>query len=180
MAVIQCAHNHYYDNEKFDECPHCKRLNTATSNSDETATVAMTNSEEVTQGLQNLIGNYSEEKTVGFYAKKGFSPVAGWLVCTEGKERGRDYKINIGRNFAGRANNMDIVLNDDPMISREKHFSVAYDPQHVSYVVIPDRGDTFVNGKRIIEPLPLSDGDVIEVGETKLVFIPFCTKERTW
>lgn len=179
MAVIQCSHNHYYDNEKFDECPHCQRLNQNSSN-DESATVSMDNTEEITQELQSLIGNYSEEKTVGLYARKGFLPVVGWLVCVEGGERGRDYKINAGRNFAGRSHSMDIVLSDDPMISREKHFSIAYDPHSISYVVIPDRGDTYVNGKRITEPLSLTDGDVIEVGETKLVFIPFCTKERTW
>ncbi len=179
MAVIQCTQNHYYDNEKFDECPHCLRLMQGERDAED-STVSMDNSEEVTQGLQNLIGNYSEEKTVGFYAKKGFSPVAGWLVCAEGNERGRDYKIQIGRNFAGRARNMDIVLSDDPMISREKHFSIAYDPHSISFALIAGQGDTYVNGERVTEPMQLSDGDIIEAGETRLVFVPYCKKERTW
>ncbi len=179
MAVIQCTRNHYYDNEKFDECPHCLRFAQGEKD-DEKNTVSMENTEAVTQGLQQLIGTYSEEKTVGLYAKKGFSPIAGWLVCTEGKERGRDYKIQSGRNFAGRAHSMDIVLSDDPMISREKHFSIAYDPHSVGFTVIAGLGDTYVNGKRVTDPMPLSEGDVIEVGETKLVFVPYCTKERKW
>ena len=88
MAVVQCKNNHYYDNKKFDECPHCQRLAGNSADSDG-ATVSMdTSAEEGTQGLNSLMGNamgspigrYSEEKTVGLYTKKGFSPVAGWLV----------------------------------------------------------------------------------------------------
>lgn len=179
MAVIQCKHNHYYDDAKFDECPHCLRLSQGETDT-EGATVSMDTSEDVTQGLNNLIGKYSEEKTVGLYAKKGFSPIAGWLVCIEGKERGRDYRISSGRNFAGRALNMDIVLCDDPRISREKHFSIAYDPHSVSFAIIAGQSDTYINGERVTEPVTMKDGDIIEVGETKLVFVPYCKKERTW
>ena len=24
MAVVKCSQGHYYDDSKFDECPHCK------------------------------------------------------------------------------------------------------------------------------------------------------------
>ena len=179
MAVVKCEQNHYYDDEKFDSCPHCLRLSQGEA-VDEGSTLAAWESMDVTQGLQSLIGNYSEEKTVGLYTKKGFSPVAGWLVCTEGKERGRDYPIRTGRNFVGRARNMDIVLSDDPMVSREKHFSIAYEPHNVSFAIIAGQGDTYLNGNRVTEPTELSDGDMIEVGESRLVFVPYCTKERKW
>lgn len=179
MAVVKCEQNHYYDDEKFDSCPHCLRL-TQGEKDDESNTVAVGESMEVTQELQSLIGNYSEEKTVGIYAKKGFSPVAGWLVCMEGKERGRDYPIRTGRNFVGRARSMDIVISDDLMVSREKHFSIAYEPHNSSFAIIAGQGDTYLNGKRVTEPMDLFDSDIIEVGESKFVFVPYCTKERKW
>lgn len=54
---------------------------------------------------------------------------AGWLVCTEGMERGASYPIYAGRNFVGRDDSMDIILRGDRGICRKRHGAVVYDPR---------------------------------------------------
>lgn len=41
MAIIQCGAGHYYDNEKFSECPHCAMAAQAGGGEKESLTVAL-------------------------------------------------------------------------------------------------------------------------------------------
>ena len=60
------------------------------------------------------VDNYNDETMAvnpGMVA--GFTPVVGWLVCTEGPDRGHDYRIRTGYNHIGRAEHMDICIRGD-------------------------------------------------------------------
>ena len=71
-----------------------------------------------------------ENCTVGYYAQVlGVEPVVGWLVCIRGAYRGESFRLKSGRNFIGRAANMDIVLGADQSVSRLRHAAVVYDPR---------------------------------------------------
>jgi len=65
------------------------------------------------------------------------NPVAGWLVCLEGPDRGRDYRLHMEKNFIGRAQNMDVVLDGDSTVSREKHAIVIFDPRKKVFWALP-------------------------------------------
>lgn len=65
----------------------------------------------------------SDEKTVGFFTSSiGTEPVVGWLVCTAGEHFGEDFKLKSGRNFIGRAPDMDVAVARDGTVSRERRF----------------------------------------------------------
>jgi pSer/pThr/pTyr-binding forkhead associated (FHA) protein len=90
------------------------------------------------------------------------------LRVTEGNARGTEIEIEdeflIGRHADGAG-----ALGEDIEISR-RHARIHRSPPHGC--VIEDLGSTngtFVNGRRITGPEPLSVGDSVQVGETTLV-----------
>ncbi len=94
------------------------------------------------------------------------SPVR--LRVTEGNARGTEIEVEdeflIGRQEEGAG-----TLGDDIEISR-RHARIRREPPHGC--TIEDLGSTngtFVNGRRITGPEPLSVGDCVRVGETTLV-----------
>ena len=124
-----------------------------------------------------------EGVTVGFYRKTiGVDPVVGWLVCIDGPEKGRDYRLHSERNFIGRAEKMDICLRGDETISRENHAIISFNPRNLSFKVQPGdgRGLVYLNGNDVDVPTILKPYDLIELGQTKLLFIPLCGEKFQW
>lgn len=116
-----------------------------------------------------------------FVQETRFEPVVGWLVCVDGVERGRDYRLLAGRNYIGRSLDMDVSIPDDKQLSREKHCSIIYDPRSFRFVLLPgDSTLTMVNGAAQNAPCDINDGDIISCGSTKLCFIRFCKEGRDW
>lgn len=112
----------------------------------------------------------------------GINPVTGWLVCIQGKDMGRDYRIFAGNNFVGRSDKMDICIHGDDTISREKHACISYDDKKNRFYIIPgdSRGLVYLNDETVFVPHLLAPYDVIELGNTKLKFVPFCNEKFIW
>lgn len=113
---------------------------------------------------------------------QSFSPVTGWLVCIEGPDRGRDYRVRAGYNRIGRSESMDICIPGDPSISRERHAVIAYDPEERVFFFSPDEGKNLVrlNGKLLMGPGELHAYDAVTLGATKLLFVPLCGERFSW
>lgn len=109
-------------------------------------------------------------------------PVVGWLVAVSGPEKGRDYRIHSDNNYIGREDSMDICLRGDEAISRERHASVSYDTRERLFYFAPGSGRSIVrvNGKAVLTMIELMAYDEIEIGRTKLVFIPLCGERFEW
>ena len=183
MAIIKCPNDHYYDNAKYNACPHCQ-VTGGSRRMEEEMTIARV-SEEIRLINSNNIGFSNpggEEKTIGIYkTKMQADPVVGWLVCIKGAGRGRDYRLHTGRNFLGRGLKMDICITEDDTITRENHCSVVFDPKGKVFYISPGEGSiTYLNDKLLDDSGKLSEGDVITAGLTDLVFIPYCKEGRTW
>lgn len=201
--AIKCKKGHWYDPNVYQSCPHCKRNSEKLSlmldnveEEDKTVSIA-----EVDISLGQQLGKIVEEgiggsippdapdkededdKTIsfGFFGITGIQPITGWLVCLTGTERGTDYRLHSGKNFIGRSTSMDVVLIDDKTISRDRHGSVVYDPKGNLFYLTPEGGNTvYLNGEVIDTAKRINADDVIQIGETKLVFIPYCKEERKW
>ena len=124
-----------------------------------------------------------EQKTVSlFHAKTGIDPVAGWLVCIEGEDFGGSFTVKSGRNFIGRAANMDIVLHGDNSISREKHAIILYEPKRREFIA--QAGESrelfYLNDEVVLNPARLKQNDVLTIGNTRLMFFPCCGEEFSW
>ncbi len=116
------------------------------------------------------------------FSKNAYGPVVGWLVCTEGCCYGMSFNIYSGRNTIGRNLQNDICLEGDPLVSREKHAEIVYSPEsRIFYAYAGDsHGLLYVNDELILESTVLNDRDMLEIGQNKLVFVPFCTKSFAW
>lgn len=124
-----------------------------------------------------------DQHTIGGMGKKmGFEPVVGWLVCVEGKEKGKDYKLWGRINTIGRSEKMDVCIKGDSSISREDNARLGYDPKHGNYHLLPAAGKNhiYLNDQAVYTPMQLSPYDVLEFGETKLIFIPLCSSCFNW
>ena len=193
MNITQCENGHFYDDEKNSECPHCKEkaeVSLATlgivprsNNLNDEKTTFGPSAAQGSEKIRVEMGSSApkDEKTVGiFRSQKGYDPVTGWLVCTSGVERGRDYRLHVGRNFIGRAIESDIALIDDSEISRRNHCSIVYEPQQSRFMIVRGDGETKINGEALGESRVLCGDDILEMGASCFTFIAFCREDRTW
>lgn len=205
MNLIRCEKGHFYDAERFASCPHCANIGgqqgaveITEPYEEENLTMKLSEDNEMentstgvkeSQSLSKVIEKakskapVDEQKTVGYYNKAiGSEPVVGWLVCIEGNHFGEDFKLKSGRNFVGRSKNMDVILDGDPTISREKHAIILYEPKNNLFIAQP--GDSkelfYLNDKVVLTSEELHSNDIISLGETKLLFIPCCTDKFNW
>lgn len=124
-----------------------------------------------------------EQKTVGDLKEKlGLEPVVGWLVCIEGPEKGKDYRLWGRINTIGRGEKNDVCLKGDLSVSKENHARLGYDPKNNRFRLIPasSSNNIYLNGDVVDVPTPLHAFDLIEFGSTKLTFVPLCCESFSW
>ena len=111
-------------------------------------------------------------------------PVVGWLVIVGGPGLGAYRQIYEGNNTLGRASSQRIPLDyGDDAISSEEQAYIRYDSAERTFLFVPNLAKTNVvaiNDKRPTAAVTLQAMDVIMVGRTQLVFVPFCGPEFDW
>jgi hypothetical protein len=111
-------------------------------------------------------------------------PVVGWLVVVGGPGIGQYRPIFEGNNTVGRSaqNRIAIDFGDDA-ISGEEQAYIRYDSSDRSFLFVPNLAKTNVvslNDKRPTAAVELQAMDVITMGRTQLVFVPFCGPDFDW
>lgn len=111
-------------------------------------------------------------------------PVVGWLVVVGGPGLGAYRPIFEGNNTVGRSPTQRIAIDfGDEAISSEEQAYVRYDSADRCFLFVPNLAKTnvvSVNEKRPTAAVPLTAMDVITMGRTQLVFVPFCGPEFDW
>ena len=109
--------------------------------------------------------------------------VVGWLVAVEGPYRGRSFELYNGYCSIGREQG-DIILNKDKQVSREKNLSTVYDSENNCFYITAgeSRNVAHFNGKALLSgsSKEMNAYDVIKVGTTKFIFVPFCCDKFSW
>ncbi len=160
--LIRCQNGHMFSSRRYGTiCPYCN-IETATREKKETGQTEVMVEESL----------FLEEE----------HPVCGWIVCIAGPRRGKDYKIMAGKNFVGRADDMDIQILGANKISRRNHCVIVYDEKQGKTVILPgdSNGIVYLNEEAVYVPTPLGEYDVIEMGESRFLFIPFCGEHFMW
>lgn len=110
-------------------------------------------------------------------------PVVGWLVCVQGRNIGKSFQIYTGYNQVGRENGQ-IIVPDEPKLSRTNHMVVTYDPRGRMFYIGTGDGLNiiYVNGKPLFggSGAELHNYDVIETGDVIFRFIGFCGEQFSW
>ncbi len=111
-------------------------------------------------------------------------PVVGWLVVVGGPGLGNYRPIFEGNNTVGRDSSQRIAIDfgDDAISSKEQAY-IRYDSAERNFLFVPNLSKTnivSVNDKRPTGAVPLAAMDVITIGRTQLVFVPFCGADFDW
>lgn len=187
MPMQRCPMGHYYDPDRHSTCPACgvPSLDIAPTRgraaADAPATPPTVPADPKT--LARGQGHPAEGVTVGLVRKQlGIDPVVGWLVCVGGPDRGRDYRLRGEKNFIGRSPKMDVCIQGDDTISRDNHAAVSYNPKKNSFRLLPGegRGLVYLNDEEVDAAVELQAYDRIELGQTQLLFVPFCGERFHW
>ena len=197
-----CSAGHVYDADQFASCPYCNR-NTRAIQFGATAAPAGYGATTVPAGygaapagrddtigqtvmpeaIRRRMEQERDNRTVGEFKRKlGYEPVVGWLVCVEGPEVGKDYRLFGRINSIGRAEGNDVVLAQEHTVSQKNHVRLAYDAKHNNFQLIPGEGTnvTYLNDEPLYVPQKLNAYDVLEMGATKLIFVPLCNERFHW
>lgn len=188
MQMTRCYNGHYYDPVKHSACPHCG------INIDFDMQPTMPKRPGAEEDVQRTTpaapsppsrANAAppEGRTIGMFQKKiGIDPVVGWLVCTQGPHRGSDFRLHSERNFIGRSESMDVTLKNDDAVSRDNHAIVSFDTKKSIFRIYPGdgRGIVYLNEDEVVTGQQLEPYDVIELGQSKLIFIPLCGDKFQW
>lgn len=184
MNLIRCANGHFYDSERFSECPFCNqdRISTVLDNGADGENLY---TQPLTPPVPEPDDDFNTDditKTIGYFDVVETEPVVGWLVAISGKHLGQDFKLKAGRNFIGRADDMDVALTDDNSISRDRHAIILYEPKSNVFLVQPGEAKQlfYLNEKVVLEATEISAYDIISLGETNLLFIPCCSSKFNW
>ncbi|MBQ9199553.1 MAG: FHA domain-containing protein [Lachnospiraceae bacterium] len=183
---------HFYDADKYDECPYCSNKISYDKNTDSLnnqVTIAKRETEKldidelILSSGKNQIGvsDLDSGMTIGFYSNtKGNNFVTGWIVCIEGNDKGRDFRLFHGFNKIGRDRGMDAVI-DDEYVSRNTHCSIVYEDKKNVFYIVPNGGNlTYLNDVLVSESKELKTGDIITIGKSEFDFIAFCREDRKW
>lgn len=154
MKLSKCESGHFYDADKYPECPYC---NTA---------------------LQKAAGGIVAASSVtgAGRAAQPDGPVTGWLVVLDGSAKGRDLRLGEGRSILGvDADGAPITLDANAPLG-ERLATLAYDTADGSFTLLPGTAQAlcYLEQKSVLTPCPLKGGETLKLGEANLKFVPFC------
>lgn len=160
MKLERCEKGHFYDGEKVKKCPYC----------------------DISQNISKKVDYFDIDINTIAYIPIKIEPVVGWLVCIQGAERGKDFRLVDKRNFVGSSDDMDVCINGDSKIEKNNNFVITYNEKQRLFVISPGQSGNliFLNKKPVYETTKLENYGLIEIGDTKLVFIEFCGEHFIW
>lgn len=110
-------------------------------------------------------------------------PVVGWLVVIEGPGRGQSLKLGYGVNTIGRGADLRVSLDfGDEEISRQAHALLTYDTKGRKFYIQHGGAAnlTYLGDAPVLQPYEIKGREIIGIGNTRLIFIPFCGPDFEW
>lgn len=195
--MIQCNEGHFYDEARYSACPYCSLSIDASMGSAAKTVALQRNAAPPQAGDSNptlplrpmdpvapTTNAANSPKTVRLVRPTSAQivPVVGWLVAIEGPETGQDFRLHSEKNFLGRDASMDVALSRDEAVSRNKHATVVFEPQKRQFWLLPgdESGLVYLNGEGTYVPVKLNPNDIIQVGHSKLILVPFVSDAFSW
>lgn len=196
MEIRKCDKGHFYDATAFASCPLCSGRAEGNQqgwqpsenkmefhNFQKPEPIKWEPKNVIPLGNGDDIEEYEPTEAVSFKrGAYGTDPVVGWLICTAGPNRGKDYRLHSGTNFIGRSEKMDVCVRNDNMINRRNAAALSYDERTNIYFI--ERGDgknqVYINGNVVRQSEDLKIYDRINIGNSEFLFFPFCGENFRW
>ncbi|MEN6371549.1 MAG: FHA domain-containing protein [Armatimonadota bacterium] len=100
-----------------------------------------------------------------------------WIVHLKGRNEGREFTIFKPETIAGRDELVDIPIFGDPDVE-PRHFVIKADQNRHVLMDMNTTAGTSVNGQKV-QKQTLRDGDIVQVGMTRLLFRDKATRSFT-
>lgn len=204
MDLKKCKIGHFYDGDKYPECPHCK--NNVSERSSKTSEKKKTTEKKTTSMTQSLVdieeqrqereiknsrrpiedldSNPVENKEV--IEKKNsrrndLGQVVGWLVGISGSEYGHSHELYATSNTIGITPD-NIIAIEDASLCNSNHCIICFDINSLNFFIDYENsgGKIKVNDYRVSENIYINYMDVIEIGGSNYTLIPLCKDGFSW
>jgi hypothetical protein len=175
MDVKRCRAGHFFDSRQHTNCPYCGvaelELFVPPGARPEPPAATVAAAASVADSTQPALTT-----------ALAIDPVVGWLVCVDGAEVGRDYRLRSTINRIGRSPEMEICVVGDQHVARGRHAAIRFDPATTTFYLLPgdEPGLLSLNGVPLRHPQVLGPFDEIRVGRTTLLFAPLCGDRFQW
>lgn len=190
--IVKCSTcGNMYDTRRSGACPSCSQVVMDAGpgcNSDKDVTViqkaVFTDTADETVSVNAVSADSPNDVTIGVNLsdsgnKRG--DISGWLVCVDGPDKGKDYRLRFNNNFIGRDISMDVFIASDTAVHKQKHMTVVYEPNDKKFFAAPMGGAVcYLNGETLSRSTEIHDFDRIRLGGTELVFRSLCGEEFVW
>ena len=194
MSIKICPNGHHYNTDDNPTCPYCEMMKSGDLSF--RGTISDTDPSAFPKTEPLYIGNEEAMKTVPLTPQDEKTqifgeeedrpqPVVGWLVCTEGPDKGIDFPLNGVKSTIGRRKDSSVCLSD-PRISRDGFPALIVYDDRKSHKFFIAGGDSAahntveVQGNILMGQSVLNAYDEIRIEDTVLVFIPFCGEDFYW
>lgn len=115
------------------------------------------------------------------------NPAVGWLVCIDGVDKGKSFRLVRGNNPIGRpgsGKNYAISLTDQAISRKGACGVVVYNDKTNQFYITPGDLTTNINpyldNEILLSPKLLNPRAKLEVAGDVLLFIPFCSDQFKW
>ncbi|HEC13515.1 MAG TPA: FHA domain-containing protein [Acidiferrobacteraceae bacterium] len=192
-SMVRCpAGLHQYDTDRYSACPKCApvevNFDDVEPNDRKTRPLQRNNPSEgiTTHPTVPARGTRDVDETTQILRTGGREPVTGWLVVIKGEGKGASLPIRHGVNSIGRDPSETLSLNfnsvGDAEIARKEQARLTFDPKGKLFYLQHGTGKnlTYLNDKPVLELAQLAAYDQITMGNTTLVFVPFCGNQFSW
>lgn len=162
MKLSKCENGHFYDSDKYPECPYCNT--------------------ELLKDHTIVHEGETEQTPAAVDAAAPAGPVTGWLVVLDGAAKGRDLRLGIGRSFLGLdADGAPVTLSADAPLSARQAV-IAYDEEKNAFTLLPGSSQElcYLEGTALLEPQELAGEETLRLGTATLKFVPFCGPDFSW
>ncbi len=212
MDLQKCELGHFFDGDEYELCPICggspilpkqdippiedeklhvwepfdeweTKSSWETQSGDATVNVMTEGvTEDAADGLTETL-SFQAKESEEQVEEAALQPVAGWLVCVEGKNCGKAYELHEGQNSIGRGEGLQIDLKGEDSVSREGHANVVYDSKNNCFYAIPVVSSSvyYIDGNKIVlSPEKLVKNSILTIRGVKLMLIPCCDEVFRW
>lgn len=200
MDLKKCKSGHFYDGDKYTECPHCKNNveNRSISTIEKKKITENRDSGNLTKSIfdMNIQENPPAERSVlkqkieytdtyapqVMHQKVQNGPVVGWIVGITGNEYGHSYELFVGNNTIGSSMDNVVSITEDSYLCSMSHGVICYEPETGLFFfdIQNSKGGVKINNSAVQENMYIGYMDVIEIGGSSYMLVPLCKDGFTW
>jgi uncharacterized membrane protein YhaH (DUF805 family) len=106
-------------------------------------------------------------------------PLVGWLVITDGADRGKEFRLHARTSQASSGSAMEVAVAGGQGEVLDST-SIRYDPRSNQYSISSASGSARLNGSALTNSSSLSAYDRLQIGRNSFIFVPLCGVYHQW